>query len=100
MASAVGIAAVGVRAFESKEAKTRRAELKQQKDLRALADRISTYGNAVHRRFPTGDVVVSEHDLAAQLRRRPESVITALNLLLNEDKVQRVPLSGYWKLNV
>jgi hypothetical protein len=99
LASAVGIAAMGVRALESKEAKARRAELKRQKDLRALADRISTYGKAVHQRFPTGDVVVSEQDLAAQLRKRPESVITALNLLLNEDKVQRAPLDGYWKLN-
>ena len=26
-------------------------------------------------------------------------ILTALNLLLNEQKVQRVPLSGYWKLN-
>jgi DNA-binding GntR family transcriptional regulator len=53
----------------------------------------------VHQQFPTGDVVVSERDLAAQLRQRPESVVTALNLLLNERKVQRAPLNGYWKLN-
>ena len=99
LASAVGIAALSVRAFESEESKNRRAELKRQNELRALADRIAIYGKAVHQRYPTGDVVVSEHDLAAQLRKRPESVITALNLLLNEDKVQRAPLTGYWKLN-
>ena len=42
--------------------------------------------------------MVSERDLAEQLRKRTDMVITALNLLLNEQKVQRVPLSGYWKL--
>jgi hypothetical protein len=29
-----------------------------------------------------------------------QNVVTALNLLLNEQKVQRPPLTGYWKLNV
>jgi len=37
--------------------------------------------------------------VAEQLRKRPETVVTALNLLLNEHKVQRAPLNGYWKLN-
>ena len=73
---------------------------RQKKELRALADRISTYGRNVHQRYPTGDVVVSERDLAEQLRKRPDSVATALDLLLGEQKVQRAPLSGYWKLNV
>ena len=50
--------------------------------------------------YPTGDVIVSERDLAEQLRKRPDAVITALNLLLNEQKVQKAPLRGYWKLNV
>src|SRR5215467_5031394 len=99
LASAVGITALSVRAFESEESKARRAELKRQKELRLLAERISLYGKTVHRQFPTGDVVLSESDLAEQLRRRPEAVVTALNLLLNEQKVQRVPLNGYWKLN-
>jgi hypothetical protein len=54
----------------------------------------------VHRRFPTGDVVVAERDLAEQLRKHPDLVATALNVLLGERKVQRVPLSGYWKLNL
>jgi hypothetical protein len=51
-------------------------------------------------RYPTGDVVVSEGDLAEQLRKRTETVATALNLLLGEQKVQRAPLNEYWKLNV
>jgi hypothetical protein len=99
LVSALGIAAGSVRAFESEESKGRRAEQKKRRDRRVLADRISRYGQNVHQQFPTGDVVVSERDLAAQLRHRPESVVTALNLLLNERKVQRAPLNGYWKLN-
>ena len=99
LASAVGIAAASVRAFESEESKRKRAEQRKHKDLRVLADRISRYGHSIHHQFPTGDVVVSELDLAEQLRKRPEAVVTALNLLLNEQKVQRAPLSGYWKLN-
>lgn len=99
LASAVGIAAASVRAFESEESKRKRAEQRKRKDLRVLADRISRYGHSIHHQFPTGDVVVSELDLAEQLRKRPEAVVTALNLLLNEQKVQRAPLSGYWKLN-
>jgi hypothetical protein len=73
---------------------------KTKKELRALADRISTYGRKVHQRYPTGDVVVSERDLAEQLRKHPNTVATALNLLLGEQKVQRAPLNEYWKLNV
>ena len=98
-ASALGIAAATIRAFESEQAKTRRVEMKRQKELRTLAERIFTYGQTVHRQFPTGDVVVGERDLAEQLRKRPEAVVTALSLLLNEQKVQRAPLNGYWKLN-
>ena len=99
LASAVGITAASVRAFESEHRKRKRAELKKQTELRDLAERISVYGRAVHQQFPTGDVVVSERDLAEQLRKRPAVVVTALNLLLNEQKVQRAPLNGYWKLN-
>lgn len=89
-----------MRALETEEAKTKRAELKKQKELRALAQRISAYGHIVHLQFPSGDVVVSERDLAERLRKRPEAVVTALNLLLNEQKVQRAPLNGYRKLHV
>ena len=99
LASALGIAAAGFRAFESENTKNKRTELKRQKELRSLAARISIYGQTIHQRFPTGDVVVGERDLAEELRKRPETVVTALNLLLNEQKVQRAPLSGYWKLN-
>ena len=80
-------------------ARAKRAEQKKRKELQSLAERISSYGRTVHKRYPSGDVIVSERDLAEQLRKRPDAVVTALNLLLNEQKVQRAPLNGYWKLN-
>jgi type II secretory pathway component PulK len=97
--SALGIAAICTRVFETEKLRIKRAELQKERELRALTERISVYARDVHQRFPTGDVVVSERDLAERLRKRPEAVVTALNLLLNEQKVQRAPLSGYWKLN-
>ena len=98
--SGLGIAALFVRVLESDGARAKRAERNKKKELRSLAERISSYGQAVHQRYPTGDVIVSELDLAEQLRKRPDAVATALNQLLNEQKVQRATLSGYWKLNV
>jgi hypothetical protein len=63
-----------------------------------MADKISSYGRNIHQRYPTGDVVVSECDLAEHLRKHPNSVATALNILLGERKVQKAPLNGYWRL--
>jgi hypothetical protein len=100
IACAVGMAAVCRIFLETEQAKVHRAERNRKKELRTLANRISSYGRNVHQRYPTGDVVVSERDLAEQLRKRPDAVATALNLLLGERKVQKAPLSGYWKLNV
>ena len=98
--SVPGIAAICIRAFETEEARLRLAERNKKKELRSLAERSSLYGRTVHRRYPTGDVIVSERDLAEQIRERPAAVTTALNLLLSEQRVQRGPLRGYWKLNV
>jgi hypothetical protein len=98
--SVLGIAAICLRIFETDGVRAKRAERSKKKELRSLAERISSYGHTVHQRYPTGDVIVSERDLAAQLRKRPDSVATALNLLLSEQKVQRAPLRGYWKLHV
>lgn len=96
----LGMATICIRSFETEEVRARRAERYKKKELRSLAERISSYGQTVHQRYPTGDVIVSERDLAQELRKRPDVVITALNLLLSEQKVQRAPLSGYWKLKL
>jgi hypothetical protein len=98
--SALGIIALCLGALERDGVRAKRAEQNKKKELRSLAQRISSYGHTVHQRYPTGDVIVSEGDLAQEFRKRPDVVITALNLLLDEQKVQRAPLSGYWKLNV
>jgi hypothetical protein len=97
--SVLGIAAICIRAFEPEDSRARRAERNKKKELRSLGERISSYGQTVHKRYPSGDVIVSEQDLAEEFRKQPDVVITALNLLLDEQKVQRSPLSGYWKLN-
>ena len=90
---------MGMRVFETEEARAKRAEGKRQKDLRSLADKISEYGQGVHQRYPTGDEVVSVRDLAEQLGKRPDAVAKALHLLLTEQKVQEAPLKGCGKLN-
>ena len=82
------------------EARAKSAERNKMKEMRSLAARICSYGQTVHQRYPTGDVVVSERDLAEQLRKPHDAVATALNLLLSEQKVQQATLKGYWKLNV
>ena len=97
--SAVGVAAVALRLSESEAAQKKRIEETKKKELRAIANRISHYAKSVRERFPDGAVVVSEEDLAAQLRKRPEYILCALNALLNERKVERTPVTGYWRLN-
>jgi len=95
----VGIAFT-CRHYLTHTARAERAQRAKEREIRSLAERISGYGRKVHGRYPTGDVVVAESDLAIQLRKRPDRVGTALNLLLGEQKVQKAPLNGYWKLNV
>ncbi len=97
--SAVGIAAVTLRLSESEAARKKRLQEAEKKELRTIANRISYYAKSVRARFPDGAVVVSEEDLAAQLRKRPDYIASALNALLNEQKVERTPLTGYWRLN-
>jgi hypothetical protein len=72
----------------------------QEKDLHALAEKISKYARELQTRFPTGTVVVSVNDLATELHRGQERISTALGVLQSQEKAERVPLSGYWKLNV
>jgi len=98
IAGAVGIAAACRWCLETDEARAQRAQRNRKKEIRALADKISSYGRRVHQHYPTGDVVVSERDLAEQLRKRPDTIATALHILLGERKVQKAPLNGYWRL--
>jgi len=51
LASALGIAAAGFRAFESEGSKKKRTELKRQKELQSLAQKISVYGQTIHKNF-------------------------------------------------
>lgn len=99
VSSVVGIAAVSVRLSESEAARQKRMQETKRRELRAIADRISQYAKSVRKRFPDGVVVVSEEDLAVKLRKRPDYIVSALNILLNEQKVERAPLTGYWRLN-
>jgi hypothetical protein len=101
VARAVRIVVTSRQSIETDRTRAERAQRtkEKEKEVRALADKILSYGHSVHRRYPTGEVVVGENDLAAQLRMHRDTVGRALNLLLGEQKVQRAPLSGYWKLN-
>jgi|HubBroStandDraft_1064217.scaffolds.fasta_scaffold00803_18 hypothetical protein len=102
VARAVRIAITSTRSVERDETGAKRAQRTKEegKEVRAIADKISNYARSVHRRYPSGAVVVGENDLAAQLRKRRDRVGTALNLLLGEQKVKKASLGGYWKLNV
>jgi hypothetical protein len=71
----------------------------REKDVQTLAQKISKYAGEMQRKYPTGTVVVSEDDLAGALHRAPERIAKALGLLQSQQKVERAPLSGYWKLN-
>ena len=98
ISSALCIATACVHMFESEETRKKRAEQKTKKDLRALTDKIAHYGRNIRKQFPNGAVVISERDLAEQLRKKPDAVVTALNVLLKEQKAQRTQLAGYWRL--
>ena len=99
VSSAVGVVGVSLRLSESAAAREKRIQQTKKKELRATANRISQYAKSVRERFPDGTVVVSEEDLAGQLRKRPDYIVSALNALLKERKVERAPLTGYWRLN-
>ncbi len=77
-----------------------RAARANEKDLHTLAERISKYARDIQEKHPSGSVVVSEEDLAGALHRAPERIVRALGLLHSQQKVERAPVSGYWKLNV
>jgi hypothetical protein len=101
IARAIRVAIASRQSIETDETRFERSQRteEKEKEVRALADKILSYGHSVHRRYPSGEVVVGVDDLAAQLRKRRDTVGRALNLLLGERKVQKAPLSGYWRLS-
>ena len=52
--SVLGIATIGIRAFEPDGVRAKRAERNKKKELRLLAERISSYGHTVHQRYGPG----------------------------------------------
>jgi hypothetical protein len=101
ISSTIGLAAfICIRCLETEDAKAERIRRKNEREIKVLTERISTYARNVHKRFPTGDVVVGENDLAEQFGKHPDVIAAALNVLLGQRKVQKAPLSGYWKLNI
>lgn len=95
----LGILAVCARSFDSEASRSKRRHCKKERELQSVIGNISSYAQDVHKRFPTGDVVVSERDLAEQLRKPIDVIVMALNVLVSKQRVQRVALRGYWKLN-
>ena len=96
---ACGVATIAALRWAYDKDPERAAQMKE-KDTQTLAEKISEYARDMQARYPNGSVVVSEEDLAGALHRAPERIAKALGLLQNQQKVERAPLSGYWKLNV
>ena len=85
---------------ETEEQRAQKASQKRQNELSRVAKQIYTYADDLHKRYPTGEVVISDTDLATHLGKPQEIVVSALSLLCDQNQVQRAPLAGYWKLNV
>jgi indole-3-glycerol phosphate synthase len=100
LACGVVVASLYKLSTETDEVRAQRANLKRENELLKVASRISKYALDVHRRHPDGDVIVSDTDLAKQLRKPQEIIASALGVLSDQKRVQRAPLAGYWKLNV
>jgi hypothetical protein len=96
---ACGVAAIAALRWSSNKDPECAAQMKE-KDTQTLAETISKYARDMQARYPNGRVVVSEDDLAGVLHRAPERIAKALGLLQTQQKVERAPLAGYWKLNV
>jgi hypothetical protein len=85
---------------ETEEQRAQKAKQKRDTELSRVAKQISNYAHNLHTRYPNGEVVISDIDLAERLRKPQEIITSALALLSDQKQVQRAPLAGYWKLNV
>jgi hypothetical protein len=77
---------------ETEEQRAQKAKLKRERKLSRVAKQISKYAGDLRKQYPTGEVVISDSDLAQQLRKRQEIVPGALTLLADQKQVLRAPL--------
>jgi hypothetical protein len=100
IACGIAVASLYKLSTETEESRAQKAKQKRETELSRVASQISNYARKIHTRYPTGDVVISDIDLAHQLHKPQEIVAHALSMLSEQKRVQRAPLAGYWKLNV
>jgi hypothetical protein len=100
IASGLAVACIYKLSTETEEQRAQRAKQKRADEMSKVARQISNYARDLHKRYPDGEVVISDMDLAKQLRKPQDLVANALNQLCDQNQVQRAPLAGYWKLNV
>jgi len=99
IASGLAVACIYKVSTETEEQRAQKAKQKRENELSRVAKQISNYALDLHKRYPTGEIVISDDDLCKQLRKPHELVASALAMLLEQKQVQRAPLAGYWKLN-
>jgi len=100
IASGAAVACLYKLSTETEEQRALKAKQKHEDELNRVAKQISTYARDLHNRYPDGEVVISDTDLAKHLRKPQEVVSSALTLLCDQKQVQRAPLAGYWKLTI
>lgn len=100
IASGLALACLYKLSTETEEQRTLKAKQKHENELSKVAKQISMYARDLHKRYPDGEVVISDNDLAKHLRKSQEVVSSALILLCDQKQVQRAPLAGYWKLTI
>ncbi len=100
IACGLAVASVYKLSTETEEQRAQRAKQKRENEITRVAKQISNYARDLHRRYPDGEVVISDADLAKQLHKPHELVASALDNLSEQKTVQRASLAGYWKLNV
>ena len=99
IASGLAVACIYKISTETEEQRAEKAKQKRENELSKVAKQISNYARDLHKRYPTGEIVISDDDLCKQLHKPHELVASALTMLLEQNQAQRAPLAGYWKLN-
>ena len=97
--SGLAVACIYKASTETEEQRAQKAKQRRENELSRVAKQISNYARDLHKRYPSGEIVISDDDLCKQLHKPHELVASALTMLLDQKQVQRAPLAGYWKLN-